>query len=625
MKKSIVAITVISSLFTGSALANDLGNVERVISSTSTTQNIISGKVNDLNTYQFIVKFSDNVTHKSLIQTPETNSMLIERQKSDVNSMSIDGIQALGERDFISKYNLNEKIESPQGLQTIETIERDLGVTIKHIRSLAMGRDLIEVSTSLSADAMLKLMKNHSSLAEVTPNTLMKTNAYSAVDYNDPRSVDQAYFNNQGENIANGNFAKMKTVAENNLGRTVRVGIVDSGSWQHDDMKPVPSGIEGGYDFITYMNSSNSQLRSENHQDGVTVNGAVETVGHGIAVASTLGAITDNAKGMVGVANSDDIDFIFAKVCSPFGCSNADVNDAVFWLAGGSLVGVPNIATPVDVINMSLAGFNYGGCSSYRQEVINFAYDAGITIVVGAGNDNLSADNVSPAACENVITVGALTRDFGGDKSGFSNYGDKIDLSTIGSDVVTAKLDNTHSAYQVSSGTSFSSPIVAGVVATLKLKYPALTNAQIERILKQSSYKITSSNNSKDCEIYGCGAGSLDAYEAVMSIENILTTNTAKVEHLYQNADDFYVAEMNKFKNVCNLQKVSIGSIGSQLDGVEYKVFTGANNELYTVTVDPIIVVDTVDTISYQACVNGDCGDINEIYAASITKPSFCQ
>jgi hypothetical protein len=622
--KKLLILTAILTAFSATASQNDM--VERQPTMMKQTLNIISSKTNELNTFQFIVKFQSEAIHNSLIQTPETNKMIIKRSSKNAQGVSKSAIQAMSKYEFTSKYNLSKKTDSFEGVESIETLENDLDISIKHVRSLALGRDLLEVSTALEADILMKKLLQHDLLVEVTANRnhSVKPDSYSTTDFNDSRFSEQPYFGSQADNIANGNYSKMKENEVNNLGRNIRVAVIDSGSADHEDMKPISDGIKSGYDFITHVKSGITQSRSENHKDGVTVDGEVLTVGHAIAVASTIGAISNNSIGLTGIVDSNQVDIIYGKVCSAFGCSNVAINDAIHWASGGHIAGVPDIDTPVDVINLSLSGFNYAGCDSYTQEIIDYAYNKGITIFVAAGNDSKNAENLSPAACENVITVGALTRDLSGDKASFSNYGDKVDISAIGHNVLTAKLDSTNSGYQITSGTSFSAPIVAGVGINLKLKYPELTPAQIERILKNSSYKITSSNNSKDCEMLGCGSGSLDAYEALMSIDHLLTANTGKAEHLYQNEDSFYVAQMNQIKNVCNLNKISIGSIGSQLDGAEYKVYTGFSNTLYTSTTDPVIVVETTDTIAYQACFNGTCGDITEVYTDNVVKPTFC-
>lgn len=631
MKKLILAALITSTFST--LAANQTNLLDRQPTASTQISNIISVKREGRTAFQIIVEFKSPSIHKSLTHTPEIKALKAKREaerNSDISTLS--AVSLMSEGEFNSTYNIKSNIDKIEGINSVEMLENDLGIKITHIRSLSLGRDLLEVTSNLDSEKLIKKMKAHYLLSEVLPNTnnTNKLQYSQTTSFNDTGFNKQPYFGSQGENVANGNFSKMKENQVNNLGRKLRIGIIDSGSWQHEDMNEISEGIENGYDFITRIDSGNEQLRSENHTDGVTIDGIIHHSGHGLGVASTIGAISNNSTGLTGVANADDIEFIYGKVCSSNGatssCSDVAIYDALFWLSGGSVPGIPNIQEPVDVVNMSLAGFNYSGCNSYAQDVIDYAYDKGITIFVGAGNDNIDAKDVSPASCENVIAVGSLTSSNGGDKSSFSNYGDKIDIATTGSNIYMAKLDDTHSSYHVKSGTSFSSPIAAGIGISLKLKHPELTPTQIEKILKTNSTKITSANGSKDCELLGCGAGSVNGNDVIMSIDNLLSGSAGSVEFLYKGADNYFVAEMNKIKNVCNLSKVSIGTIGAEIEGIEYKVFTGINDTLYTTTADPVIVVESdSDLISYQACFNGACGDVTSVYVEKLVKPSFCK
>jgi len=95
------------------------------------------------------------------------------------------------------------------------------------------------------------------------------------------------------------------------------------------------------------------------------------------------------------------------------------------------------------VINASLGGS--------RDDATNDAYDAavdaGIFIVVAAGNEYRDAGNVSPASAEKVLTVAASNpNDWHGyrSKDGFrySNYGPFVDLYAPGTDIVSAGIAN---------------------------------------------------------------------------------------------------------------------------------------------------------------------------------------
>jgi subtilisin family serine protease len=78
------------------------------------------------------------------------------------------------------------------------------------------------------------------------------------------------------------------------------------------------------------------------------------------------------------------------------------------------------------VINMSLGGSDY---SVSLNDTVQDAWNAGVVIVAGAGNDGTTAP-FYPAALDNVVSVGAFDED--GARASFSNYGSWVDISAPG-------------------------------------------------------------------------------------------------------------------------------------------------------------------------------------------------
>ena len=93
-------------------------------------------------------------------------------------------------------------------------------------------------------------------------------------------------------------------------------------------------------------------------------------------------------------------------------------------------MGVPPNPNPARIINMSLGGF--GACSSAIQEAIDDAMAQGAIVVVSAGNESSDALDYNPSNCSGVITVGASNTV--GDRTGYSNYGKRVDISAPGGD-----------------------------------------------------------------------------------------------------------------------------------------------------------------------------------------------
>merc|ERR1712003_615823 len=82
------------------------------------------------------------------------------------------------------------------------------------------------------------------------------------------------------------------------------------------------------------------------------------------------------------------------------------------------------------IVSMSLGG---KGRSRMEQAAINKAIDAGITVVVAAGNENDDACKYSPAFVQRAITVGATSS--GDVRAHYSNYGSCVQIFAPGTNI----------------------------------------------------------------------------------------------------------------------------------------------------------------------------------------------
>lgn len=133
------------------------------------------------------------------------------------------------------------------------------------------------------------------------------------------------------------------------------------------------------------------------------------------------------------------------------------------------------------VINLSV-GANYGNpiqssLGIYYDSIFKEINDYGGIIVVAAGNSNMDACGWLYGYSPNVISVGSINANF--NKSVFSNYGDCVDIWSFGENVPLAYSFTNDSVIQYKSGTSFSSPLIAGVVANLLIEYPNYKRADV--------------------------------------------------------------------------------------------------------------------------------------------------
>jgi hypothetical protein len=136
------------------------------------------------------------------------------------------------------------------------------------------------------------------------------------------------------------------------------------------------------------------------------------------------------------------------------------------------------------VINLSLG-------SDRRELVIEQAvYEAvrkGSLVVAAAGNDGETGSPPGyPASLPHVLTVGATNRDDG--PASFSSRSRFVDLAAPGQDIQVATAIGK--GFQVSSGTSFSAPLVSGAAAWVWTARPELDATQLFEVIRRSARDI---------------------------------------------------------------------------------------------------------------------------------------
>lgn len=159
--------------------------------------------------------------------------------------------------------------------------------------------------------------------------------------------------------------------------------------------------------------------------------------------------------------------------------------------------------TTFDDSTTSYTYANMDGNTAICTKALNIAFDRGISTFTAAGNDGDKSWHFigAPADAFNVITVGAV----GSNKilANFSSRGPTSDGRTkpevvaMGSQNYIAVSGKTGSDYSTGSGTSFATPIAAGIAALLKSAWTHLTNAQIRKIFLESGDNTSNPNNDR--------------------------------------------------------------------------------------------------------------------------------
>jgi subtilisin family serine protease len=165
-----------------------------------------------------------------------------------------------------------------------------------------------------------------------------------------------------------------------------------------------------------------------------------------------------------------------------------------------------------DVISTSLGYYefdnpNYGhsydeftGNTAFASKGANIAFSKGIVVVASAGNSGGSTEPLNhvgvPAEALNVLAVGAVRSDE--TYATFSSVGPSFD-GRIKPDVMakgqSAVVANTSGDIQTASGTSFSCPIIAGMIASFWQAIPWATNQQVIDFVKQSADRFANPTN----------------------------------------------------------------------------------------------------------------------------------
>ena len=127
-----------------------------------------------------------------------------------------------------------------------------------------------------------------------------------------------------------------------------------------------------------------------------------------------------------------------------------------------------------------------GPASTATDDAVVRMFNAGVSVIVAAGNDNRDACGFSPARAANAISVGATASNDA--RSSFSNWGACVDIFAPGSSITSA-WHNNRNASRTISGTSMAAPHVAGSAAIFLGNNPTATPTQVYNFLLTNSTK----------------------------------------------------------------------------------------------------------------------------------------
>ena len=176
---------------------------------------------------------------------------------------------------------------------------------------------------------------------------------------------------------------------------------------------------------------------------------------------------------------------------------------------------------------------NMDGNTAVTTVAVDIAISLGMIVITAAGNDNLNnwGHIIAPADAHDVISVGAV--DNTGLIASFSSrgpsYDNRIKPEVCARGVSTACASGDGVSYTSSSGTSLSTPLVAGATAVLLSARPTWTPMMVREALMKTASQPDSPDN-----VYGYGI--IDIWEAI-NIDTLLLDGTVipGAFELYQN------------------------------------------------------------------------------------------
>ncbi|KAG9307703.1 hypothetical protein G9A89_023268 [Geosiphon pyriformis] len=239
----------------------------------------------------------------------------------------------------------------------------------------------------------------------------------------------------------------------------------------------------------------------------------VDKVGHGTFVAGIIGGK------VFGVAKK--VNLIAVKVLNDYGEGSLS----------GILYGIEYVVRQHSKTKRpSIANLSLGtGRNRLVDLAVNQMTRLGIVVVVAAGNGNEfgqpdNACSTSPAGSDQAITVGAI--DVNDSLASWSNIGPCVSLFAPGEYVMSDFSCPTNSSIGVESGTSFSSPYVAGIAALMMGEFTEvhLTPKDVaDKLLLISTKNVVSG-------LEGTGSPNILAYSQTQELKNVIGTARVRLQ-----------------------------------------------------------------------------------------------
>lgn len=372
----------------------------------------------------------------------------------------------------------------------IETTDQ---IAVNKIMSFSFVKSAKGIGFRAANNSIIDKFKKPLNPVDITVTA--KPNGMTQDTYNYGSNYNQVHIH-EGEFLHNKGFH----------GETMQIAVLDAGFMQYKTISAFDSvrmngQILGERDFVAFDNSVN------------------EDDSHGMYCLSILSA---NWPGqMVGTAPKANYWLIRTENAA----SEYPIEEHN-WVVGAEFAdsaGCDMISSSLGYSNFDDSSFNHTYADFYKRTTMvsigaATAVKKGMIVTNSAGNEGNKNWKyiLFPADADSVCSVGAVNTS--GTIAGFSSYGYpgkvKPDIVSVGEGTVIAGLNNQP---VTGSGTSFSNPNIAGLIACLWQAFPAADNMKI----LDAVYKSSDRYNSPDSQ-YGFGIPNFRiAYQLLKHDENL--------------------------------------------------------------------------------------------------------
>lgn len=341
-------------------------------------------------------------------------------------AMAADGVSKFVADELLVQFNAGVSTEKAKGLfksHGATFMDENMPIRVHRIRVPENARDKVKAALSKNPNVSFA-ENNYIAESGFIPNDIRYSSQWHLPKISAP----------EGWDITTGSNSEP-------------IAIIDSGvDGSHPDLA---GKVVTGFNFLTDNTDTHDVL------------------GHGTAVAGTAAAGSNNITGVAGLAWENPIMPLVVLNSNDY-ATYSDIAQAITYA----------VDMGVRVINISIGGSS----SSYSlQNAVTYAWNNGAIVFACAHNYSTNSPYY-PAACENAIAVSATTAS--DTLAGFSNFGSWIDISAPGTSIFTTTKGGGYGSW---SGTSFSSPLAAGLAALIFSANPQLSNADVVNVIKQNA------------------------------------------------------------------------------------------------------------------------------------------